>query len=171
MAAHYLDNAEFEVLIVHFQCTKREVARIEMLIEEYQATKVRKKSRGLDYKTETKEIRKLKNRLSVVTPEHNKYKEELVENFYELACNAIRNHSVHLPIALWDDGIQGAVITCLEKVDRFNPLFVGKYGKKSKAFNYVSTCIINHYKGIGRQERRENEFKSRYFEEIKNSSN
>ena len=54
-----------------------------------------------------------------------------------------------------EDAIQEGVVICFEKVDRFVP-------KKGKAFNYMTTCIANHYRQLYRTSRNYNELKKRY---------
>ena len=44
---------------------------------------------------------------------------------------------------------------CFEKVDRFDP-------SKGKAFNYMTTCILNHFKQLYRSARNYNDLKRRY---------
>ena len=51
---------------------------------------------------------------------------------------------------------------CFEKVDRFNPNFVGKNGQKAKAFNYLTTCCLNHYRQLYRTAKNYIELKKRY---------
>jgi DNA-directed RNA polymerase specialized sigma subunit len=54
-----------------------------------------------------------------------------------------------------DDAIQEGVLICFEKIDRFDP-------RKGKAFNYMTTCILNHYRQLYRSARNYNELKKKY---------
>lgn len=51
---------------------------------------------------------------------------------------------------------------CFEKVDRFNPNYIGKNGQKAKAFNYLTTCCLNHYRQLYRTAKNYIELKKRY---------
>ena len=44
---------------------------------------------------------------------------------------------------------------CFEKINRFDP-------RKGKAFNYMTTCILNHFRQLYRSARNYNELKKRY---------
>jgi hypothetical protein len=67
-----------------------------------------------------------------------------------------------------DDAIQEGVMICFEKVDRFDPNYVGKNGKKAKAFNYLTTCIFNHFKQLYRAARNYQDFKNKYLNYLQN---
>jgi DNA-directed RNA polymerase specialized sigma subunit len=54
-----------------------------------------------------------------------------------------------------DDAIQEGVLICFEKINRFDP-------RKGKAFNYMTTCILNHFRQLYRSARNYNELKKRY---------
>ena len=56
-----------------------------------------------------------------------------------------------------DDAVQEGVMICFEKIDRFNP-------EIGKAFNYMTTCILNHYRQLYRTARNHNELKRKYQE-------
>ena len=44
------------------------------------------------------------------------------------------------------DATQEGVLVCFEKVDRFLP-------KKGRAFNYMTTCIISHFRQIYKRQK------------------
>ena len=73
--------------------------------------------------------------------------------FYTLSENIVRYAKFNLIDA--DDAVQEGVLVCFEKLDRFNPKF-------GKAFNYMTTCILNHFKQLYRSARNYNELKKRY---------
>ena len=54
-----------------------------------------------------------------------------------------------------DDAIQEGAMICFEKIDRFNP-------EIGKAFNYMTTCILNHYRQIYRTDKNYRELKERF---------
>jgi DNA-directed RNA polymerase specialized sigma24 family protein len=58
-----------------------------------------------------------------------------------------------------DDAVQEGVMICFEKIDRFDP-------KKGKAFNYMTTCILNHFRQLYRTARNYNELKRKYLDFI-----
>ena len=81
------------------------------------------------------------------------YQQQLAAAFYLLSEN-IANWAKFSGIDI-DDAIQEGVLICFEKIDRFDP-------RKGKAFNYMSTCILNHYRQLYRGARNYNELKKRY---------
>lgn len=85
---------------------------------------------------------------------------DLTDAFYLLAENIIRAFNFQLIDK--EDALQEGVIICLEKVDRFNPNYVGKNGQKAKAFNYLTTCCLNHYRQLYRTAKNYIELKKRY---------
>lgn len=85
---------------------------------------------------------------------------ELTDAFYLLAENIIRAFNFQLIDK--DDALQEGVMICFEKIDRFNPNYVGKNGQKAKAFNYLTTCCLNHYRQLYRTAKNYIELKKRY---------
>lgn len=81
------------------------------------------------------------------------FQTQLAYAFYILAEN-ITNYAKFSGIDV-DDAIQEGVLICFEKIDRFDP-------RKGKAFNYMTTCILNHYRQLYRSARNYNELKKRY---------
>jgi hypothetical protein len=51
------------------------------------------------------------------------------------------------------------VMICFEKIDRFDP-------RKGKAFNYMTTCILNHFRQLYRTARNYNELKKKYLKHL-----
>jgi hypothetical protein len=93
-------------------------------------------------------------------PEYDVAAQQLTEVFYLLAENIIRAFNFQLIDR--DDALQEGVLICLEKVDRFNPNYIGKNGQKAKAFNYLTTCCLNHYRQLYRTAKNYIELKKRY---------
>lgn len=93
---------------------------------------------------------------------------ELATAFYLLAENIIRAFNFQLIDK--DDALQEGVMICFEKIDRYDPNHVGKNGQKSKAFNYMTTCCLNHYRQLYRTAKNYIELKKRYQEFISKQS-
>jgi DNA-directed RNA polymerase specialized sigma subunit len=81
--------------------------------------------------------------------------DELAVAFYTLSENIVRYAKFNLIDQ--DDAIQEGVMICFEKIDRFDP-------KKGKAFNYMTTCILNHFRQLYRTARNYNELKRKYLD-------
>jgi len=152
MANEYLNNKTFESIIQLFQFHKREKERYNMMVGDCQETHNR---RLIKYKDEVK-----KDRLDDVVVKYNEscvnfkdFQNQLAYAFYILAEN-ITNYAKFSGIDV-DDAIQEGVLICFEKIDRFDP-------RKGKAFNYMTTCILNHYRQLYRSARNYNELKKKY---------
>lgn len=156
---HYLNNNTFESIIAEFQSYKKQKARHEMVLLDLKETHERRVAK---HKDDTK-LRAYEDQQGVYRSVCNQFdscQEQLAYAFYLLAENITNYYRFNGIDA--DDAIQEGVLICFEKVDRFNPNYQGKYGQKAKAFNYMTTCIINHYRQIYRSIRNYNEFKKRY---------
>jgi hypothetical protein len=92
--------------------------------------------------------------------EYNIAAKDLTDAFYLLAENIIRAFNFQLIDK--DDALQEGVMICFEKVGRFNPNYIGKNGQKAKAFNYLTTCCLNHYRQLYRTAKNYIELKKRY---------
>lgn len=82
--------------------------------------------------------------------------EELTKLFYLLADNILRAFKFHIDR---DDALQEGVMICFEKLDRFKP-------ERGKAFNYYTTCTLNHYRQLYRTAKNYNELKRRFHEHL-----
>lgn len=170
MANEYLNNKAFEIIIVNFQKLKRQIFRCDRLIEIAEETHNRRLKKYNDNKKKEKldniKLIKLK-----VTDEHKKCQNQLSYAFYLLAENIV-NYTKFSGVDV-DDAMQEIVMICLEKIDRFNPHFIGKTGQKSKAFNYFSTLSINtlrqSYRGIKNYHELKRKF-SMYLKDCANTS-
>jgi DNA-directed RNA polymerase specialized sigma subunit len=152
MANEYLNNKTFESIIQLFQFHKREKERYQMMVNDYEETHNR---RLIKHKDEAK-----KEKLDLISAKHNEsfanfkdYQNQLAYAFYILAQN-ITNYAKFSGIDV-DDAVQEGVLICFEKIDRFDP-------RKGKAFNYMTTCILNHYRQLYRSARNYNELKKKY---------
>ena len=93
---------------------------------------------------------------------------ELCQGFYILSTRIIQTFKFeHLEE---EDMMQECVLTCLKKIDKYDPTFVNKNGVKSKAFNYFTTCIINVLRLNYRSSKKYAEFKTAY-SEFRNKTN
>jgi DNA-directed RNA polymerase sigma subunit (sigma70/sigma32) len=152
MASEYLNNRTFESIIQSFQHQKRQKAKYELIIADLKETHDRRKS---VYEDDEKKDQLDESETSYTTAcsQYNEYREQLAYAFYVLSEN-IANYAKFNGIDI-DDAIQEGVLICFEKIDRFDP-------RKGKAFNYMTTCILNHFRQLYRSARNYNELKKRY---------
>jgi DNA-directed RNA polymerase specialized sigma subunit len=92
----------------------------------------------------------------------SKAERQLADAFYILADNIIRAFKFQLIDR--DDMMQEGAIICLDKLHCFDPNYVTESGNRSKAFNYFTTCILNHFRQLYRTAKNFKQFKERYFE-------
>jgi DNA-directed RNA polymerase sigma subunit (sigma70/sigma32) len=152
MANEYLNNRTFESIIQSFQYHKRQKAKYELIIADLQETHDR---RVLKYQDEEKKAPLQENEkyYQEACMNYKDFQEQLAYAFYILSEN-IANYAKFNGIDI-DDAIQEGVLICFEKIDRFDP-------RKGKAFNYMTTCILNHFRQLYRSARNYNELKKRY---------
>lgn len=154
MAANeYLNNKTFETLIVKFQHAKRERTKYQFFMDDIKSTEKRTVSRG-KYKKPSSWII-TETEFHVVAFQYQEVQNELAQAFYTLSQNIVRYAKFNLIDQ--DDAIQEGVMICFEKIDRFDP-------KKGKAFNYMTTCILNHFRQLYRTARNYNELKRKYLD-------
>lgn len=96
--------------------------------------------------------------------EYKVLQEQLAYFFYELSENIIK--AFNFKSIDYDDAIQEGVLIALQKVDRFDHTYVGKNGQKAKAFNYMTTCILNHFRQLYRGAKNHNELQRKYYEHL-----
>ena len=148
----YLNNKTFELIIKEFQFYKRKKFRSEFIVNDFKETN---DLRQLKYNDDLKKDILLEKEESKIQTIHKyeEYQSQLAYAFYILSEN-IANYAKFTGIDI-DDAIQEGVLICFEKIDRFDP-------RKGKAFNYMTTCILNHYRQLYRSARNYNELKKRY---------
>jgi len=146
MSNEYLNNKTFEKLIINFQLTKKNKLKYEILNED---------------------LKKLKNKSSLqftAVPndepsksqeEHRLAQIELAKAFYTLSQNIVRY--AKFSNIDEDDAVQEGVLICFERAEKFDP-------DKGKAFNYMTTCILNHFRQLWRTAKNYNELKKKYNE-------
>ena len=159
MANEYLNNSDFESIICSFQYFKREKVRCELVLKDLDETHQRRQRKYKD-DTENEPLKTAKSGYSEACASFKQFQDNLAYAFYLLSEN-IANYAKFSGIDI-DDAIQEGVLICFEKVDKFNPNYKGKNGQKAKAFNYMTTCILNHYRQLYRSARNYNELKRKY---------
>lgn len=152
MASEYLNNRTFESIIQAFQFFKRQKVKYEYIEVDFKETNDR---RVLKHNDDLKkgQLEKVETLKKESTEKYKELQNQLAHAFYILSEN-IANYAKFSGIDV-DDAIQEGVLICFEKIDRFDP-------RKGKAFNYMTTCILNHYRQLYRSARNYNELKKRY---------
>ena len=153
MATEYLNNKTFEGVISKFQRTKKQKARYELIIEDLFDMTRRKRARKVNYGADRVHLEKNRQAYQHVSDEHFDSKQDLALAFYTLSENIVNYARFNLIDS--DDAVQEGVMICFEKIDRFDP-------RKGKAFNYMTTCILNHFRQLYRTARNYNELKKKY---------
>jgi hypothetical protein len=160
MATEYLNNKDFEKIISDFQKLKRDLDRLQMIIDDQKDAIDRKSKRKTNADWNLGLLNSSQKAHLEAFQEHDLTKQRLATAFYVLSDNLVRYAKFHLIDA--DDALQEGVVICFEKVDRFVP-------KKGRAFNYMTTCILNHFRQLYRSARNYNELKRKYhdFQQLK----
>lgn len=152
MSNEYLNNKNFEAIIQSFQYHKREKVRYELIVKDFEETHKRRYSKYKD-NLRKPQFQEAVEEYKESVDNFNGFQDQLAYAFYLLSEN-IANYAKFSGIDV-DDAIQEGVLICFEKIDRFDP-------RKGKAFNYMTTCILNHYRQLYRSARNYNELKKRY---------
>jgi hypothetical protein len=92
----------------------------------------------------------------------------LAEAFYILAENIIRAFKFQMIDR--DDMLQEGVMICFEKLNRFDPNYTTANGAKSKAFNYFTTCTLNHFRQLYRTAKNFKQLTERYYDFLSNKN-
>jgi len=151
MSTEYLNNRVFEQIINRFQRASRMKSRCELIMEDLEDTIYRKAQRATE--DDLNLLERHSDKCDNVGKEFTEAQKELALAFYTLSENIVRYAKFGLIDS--DDQIQEGVMICFEKIDRFDP-------KKGKAFNYMTTCILNHFRQMYRTSRNYNELKRKY---------
>jgi hypothetical protein len=154
MASEYINNRKLEDNIEQFQNAKRTKARCLLVIEDLKDTISRKSVRKAIIKTETEALILFSVAYEQAQSEFKEAESKLAGDFFLLSENLTRYFKFHLIEP--DDAIQEGVMICFEKVDRF-------VATKGKAFNYMTTCVANHYRQLHRTSKNYNELKKKFF--------
>lgn len=153
----YLNNKTFESFIKSFQESKRDMNRLKMLMSEISETIERKKTRKVNNASSIRAMEIKKSMLLESEKNHHNSKQKLAIAFFTLSENIVRYAKFQMIDP--DDAIQEGVMICFDKIDRFDP-------RKGKAFNYMTTCILNHFRQLYRTARNYNELKRKYLNHI-----
>ena len=149
MSNEYLNNKSFETIIIRFQNAKRKQKKFEFLKGDIETQKIKAKVKNT-----------IKIHLEVSNEEIAKNYDEyissqkiLADAFYTLSKNIVRY--AKFSNIDEDDATQEGVLICFERVEKFDPT-------KGKAFNYLTTCILNHFRQLWRTAKNYNELKKKY---------
>jgi hypothetical protein len=157
MGIEYLNNRIFEKTIQDFQVSKRKKAKYELIIEDLNGSQKRREKRNNKNKKRGKALEELlkqkQNEYQNVIGSFEILQDNLALAFYTLSENLVKY--AQFQFIEEDDAIQEGVVICFEKIDRFNP-------EKGKAFNYMTTCILNHFRQLYRTARNYQELKKKY---------
>lgn len=145
MASEYLNNKKLEKVIVSFQKIKRSKNMYQYLMNNI-------KEQGVKEKEPDSWIF-VKDEYNRALGDYDVTQRDLATAFYTLSENIVRYAKFNLIDP--DDSVQEGVLICFEKLDRFDPRF-------GKAFNYMTTCILNHFKQLYRSARNYTELKKKY---------
>jgi hypothetical protein len=169
MANEYLNNNAFEDTIKQFQKSKREKAKQELIIDDLLGSKKRRAKRKRNKKRGQLLLSLLKQEVKKyeqVCIDYKDSSDDLATLFLTLSENIVRYAKFQFIDS--DDAVQEGVVICFEKVDRFDPDYIGKNGQKAKAFNYMTTCILNHFRQLYRTARNYQELKKKYLDHLQN---
>jgi DNA-directed RNA polymerase specialized sigma subunit len=146
MSNEYLNNKSFEIIIIKYQEAQRMKQKLQLLQQDI--------VHQLQY---SKNIRKpLKVEQQEISDAENAWVEAqkiLATAFYTLSQNIVRY--AKFSNIDEDDAVQEGVLICFERAEKFDPA-------KGKAFNYMTTCILNHFRQLWRSARNYQELKKRY---------
>ena len=148
MTIEYLNNKVFENNIAKFKSSKQNKAKYELIIDDLNESCCK-----VENLIKIELLRQKKIEYQKILKDYNDSQSQLAMAFFTLSENIIRYRKFHFVDV--DDAIQEFVMICFEKIDRFDP-------KKGKAFNYMTTCILNHYRQLYRTARNYNELKKKY---------
>lgn len=139
MANEYLNNKNLEKIILVFQKIKRDKNLYGILKNDLDSRSIENliiESKNIESKNLFEDVQK-----------------KLAHAFYILSNNIVRYAKFSLIDQ--DDAVQEGVLICFEKLDKFDP-------RVGKAFNYMTTCILNHFKQLYRSAKNYNELKKKY---------
>ena len=157
MSSEYLNNKFFEKIITQFQNSKKEKSKLEILIEDIKSTIEVKKNKKLDFLCNKEDLKNKEEMHSAALGQHDEAKKHLAIAFFTLSENIVRYAKFQLIDV--DDAVQEGVMICFEKINRFD-------SRKGKAFNYMTTCILNHFRQLYRSARNYNELKKKYLKHV-----
>ncbi len=151
MSSEYLNNKAFELIIIKYQNAQRKKQKLEVLQKEILWQKINGRNIKNPLKFDEDQIK-------IAEKEYSEAQSILAQAFYTLSNNIVRYAKFsHIDD---DDAIQEGVLICFERSEKFDP-------QKGKAFNYMTTCILNHFRQLWRSARNYHDLKRRYSDIIK----
>ena len=147
MSNHYLDNKYLEKNIIDFQQAKKNKRKYELLQQDCEFHKKNVTTPILIFDKE----KVIENEKILKQSQDN-----LAKEFFILAENIVRFRNFQK--IDYDDAVQEGVFICFSKIERFDP------HRGSKAFNFLTTCLIHHLRQIYRSNKNFEELKKRYQE-------
>lgn len=153
MATEYLNNKNFQDIIHRFQQSQKDKAKYSLIIEDLDQSVNRINRDHINFKTKKKLLVQIVSAFDCASNEYILSQNELAVAFYTLSGNIV-NYARFSNIDP-DDATQEGVMICFDKIDRFDP-------RKGKAFNYMTTCILNHFRQLYRAQRNYQELKRKY---------
>lgn len=152
MSTEYLNNKAFETIIIKFQQAKRNKQKYKLLKKDCEIQKANSTSKFSSIK---KPLPLTDAEVNMADVEYVQAQGILAEAFYTLSQNIVRY--AKFSNIDEDDAIQEGVLICFERAEKFDP-------EKGKAFNYLTTCILNHFRQLWRTAKNYNELKKKYNE-------
>lgn len=152
MSTEYLNNKTFETIIIKFQQTKRNKQKYKILKKDYE---YQQKKIDSQYQTIVKPLQITECEINTADIAFIEAQNILAIAFYTLSQNIVRY--AKFSNIDEDDAIQEGVLICFERAEKFDP-------EKGKAFNYMTTCILNHFRQLWRTAKNYNELKKKYNE-------
>ena len=148
MSTEYLNNKSFEIIIIKYQKAQRAKQRLNFLQKDIEMQKQIAKNLNCPLVVDVSEIKNAEL-------DYAEAQKILATAFYTLSQNIVRYAKFsHIDE---DDAVQEGVLICFERAEKFDPA-------KGKAFNYMTTCILNHFRQLWRSARNYQELKKRYNE-------
>ena len=159
VTSEYVNNKMFEAIIAKFQQSKQDKMRYDLIIGDLSMSLERNTaSKGSKDRAEMLQSKKVE--YQKVNRTYSESQQLLATEFFTLSENIVR-YARYMGVDP-DDAIQEGVMICFQKIDRFDP-------SKGKAFNYMTTCILNHYRQLYRTQRNYKELKRKYLEYFQNT--
>lgn len=153
MSRYYLDNRALEEAMSRFRESKRQQVRYGYLMEDLKQAIQTKVKRRRSADQEQKALAVLVSVHAEACAAHEAVRQQLAADFYVLASNIVRYAKFAIDP---DDAIQDCVMTCLDKIEKFDP-------DKGKAFNYLTTCCMNGLRQGYRTVRNYHELQKKYY--------
>lgn len=150
MQTEYLNNKFLEAVIRRFQKSKQDKIKFEFILEDIRIATI---SRSKHNKKPHHDIDYYSQEYHKAVIEFTTSQKDLAKAFYTLSEHLVR-YAKDI-IVDPDDAVQEGAMICFEKIDRFNP-------EKGKAFNYMTTCILNHLRQMYRTSKNYRLLKERY---------